>query len=204
MSYGFGNTESDAEAYEEALVALHLPNQLETEVRDMALGQVLAPHPVKHLGWIGRRLPVHCTAAGKPLLAHQPREVLDRNVDFAVDTVREGRSAAAELEHPRALVHPVVQLLDQDERQDRREDGPEQAGLGDVDVELLDLAGELFHVVPVALLDVEVRAAGDGELGRELRVDREQQALAGQRDRQDPDPRRAGDRRAWLLSRSSA
>jgi formiminotetrahydrofolate cyclodeaminase len=34
--------QSDAEAYEEALVALHLPNQLETEVRDMALGQVLA------------------------------------------------------------------------------------------------------------------------------------------------------------------
>jgi DNA-binding IclR family transcriptional regulator len=47
---------------------------------DMAVNidQVLAPHPVKHLGWIGRRLPVHCTAAGKPLLAHQPREALDR------------------------------------------------------------------------------------------------------------------------------
>jgi DNA-binding IclR family transcriptional regulator len=47
---------------------------------DMAVNidQVLAPHPVKHLGWIGRRLPIHCTAAGKPLLAHQPREALDR------------------------------------------------------------------------------------------------------------------------------
>jgi methenyltetrahydrofolate cyclohydrolase len=34
--------QSDADAYLEALAALHLPEQLETEVRDMALGQVLA------------------------------------------------------------------------------------------------------------------------------------------------------------------
>lgn len=41
------------------------------------IDQVLAPNPVKHLGWIGRRLPLHCTAAGKPLLAYQPALVLD-------------------------------------------------------------------------------------------------------------------------------
>lgn len=34
--------QSDAEAYEEALAALHLPDQLEPEVRNMALGKVLA------------------------------------------------------------------------------------------------------------------------------------------------------------------
>jgi formiminotetrahydrofolate cyclodeaminase len=34
--------QSDAEAYEEALAVLHLPDQLEAEVRDMAIGQVLA------------------------------------------------------------------------------------------------------------------------------------------------------------------
>jgi methenyltetrahydrofolate cyclohydrolase len=34
--------QSDAEAYEEALAALHLPEQLEPEVRDLAIGQVLA------------------------------------------------------------------------------------------------------------------------------------------------------------------
>jgi methenyltetrahydrofolate cyclohydrolase len=34
--------QSDADAYLEALAALHLPEQLESEVRDMALGQVLA------------------------------------------------------------------------------------------------------------------------------------------------------------------
>jgi formiminotetrahydrofolate cyclodeaminase len=34
--------QSDAEAYEEALAALHLPDELEPEVRSMALGQVLS------------------------------------------------------------------------------------------------------------------------------------------------------------------
>ena len=38
-----------------------------------------------------------------------------------------------------------------------------------------------------------IRASGDRELRRELRVHGEQQALAGQRDRQHPHPRRAGD-----------
>src|SRR5436189_6281722 len=42
------------------------------------IDQVLAPNPVKHLGWIGRRLPLHCTAAGRPLLAHLPAAVVDR------------------------------------------------------------------------------------------------------------------------------
>ena len=34
--------QSDAEAYEEALAVLHLPDELEAEVRDMAIAQVLA------------------------------------------------------------------------------------------------------------------------------------------------------------------
>lgn len=32
--------------------------------------EVPGPQPVKHIGWVGRRLPLHATAAGKPLLAH--------------------------------------------------------------------------------------------------------------------------------------
>jgi formiminotetrahydrofolate cyclodeaminase len=34
--------QADADAYEEALAALHLPDRLEPQVRDMAIGQVLA------------------------------------------------------------------------------------------------------------------------------------------------------------------
>lgn len=32
--------------------------------------EVPGPQPVKHIGWVGKRLPLHATAAGKPLLAH--------------------------------------------------------------------------------------------------------------------------------------
>ena len=48
------------------------------------------------------------------------------------------------------------------------------------------------HQAPAPL----VGAAGDRELGRELGVHGDQQALAGQRHRQDPDPRRPGHRHA--------
>lgn len=33
---------------------------------------------VKNIGWVGRRMPAHCTAAGKVLLAHLPPEKLER------------------------------------------------------------------------------------------------------------------------------
>ena len=42
------------------------------------IDQVAGPHPVKDLGWIGRRLPLHASAGGKPLLASLPAEQLER------------------------------------------------------------------------------------------------------------------------------
>lgn len=33
------------------------------------VGLVLSPRPIKHMGWIGRRMPIHATAAGKALVA---------------------------------------------------------------------------------------------------------------------------------------
>jgi DNA-binding IclR family transcriptional regulator len=45
------------------------------------IDQVLAPQPVKHLGWIGRRLPLYCTAAGKPLLASFTGPGLERYLE---------------------------------------------------------------------------------------------------------------------------
>ncbi len=41
------------------------------------IDQVPGPHPVKDLGWIGRRLPLHASAGGKPLLASFPAEQLE-------------------------------------------------------------------------------------------------------------------------------
>jgi len=31
-----------------------------------------SPRPIRYVGWIGRRTPLHCTAAGKVLLSHLP------------------------------------------------------------------------------------------------------------------------------------
>lgn len=42
------------------------------------IDQVAGPHPVKDLGWIGRRLPLHASAGGKPLLASLSAEQLER------------------------------------------------------------------------------------------------------------------------------
>ena len=59
--------------------------------------QVLAPQPLKHLGWIGRRLPLHCTAAGKPLLAYQPSETVERLICRPLERYT-----------PRTVVDPTV------------------------------------------------------------------------------------------------
>lgn len=63
------------------------------------IDQVLAPNPVKHLGWIGRRLPLHCTAAGKPLLACLPPE-----------TVRQLLAPPLTQYTPRTITNPAILL----------------------------------------------------------------------------------------------
>ncbi len=39
------------------------------------VGLVLSPRPIKHMGWIGRRMPIHATAAGKALVAWRGDEL---------------------------------------------------------------------------------------------------------------------------------
>lgn len=41
-----------------------------------------SPQPIRYEGWIGRRTPLHCTAAGKVLLAHLPDD--ERSVRLAL------------------------------------------------------------------------------------------------------------------------
>ena len=36
--------------------------------------RVASPRPIRYVGWIGRRTPLHCTAAGKVILAYMPPE----------------------------------------------------------------------------------------------------------------------------------
>ena len=52
------------------------------EVVDVALAP--SPQPIKHVGWIGRQMPIHATAGGKALIAFAPpdefRRILDRRL----------------------------------------------------------------------------------------------------------------------------
>lgn len=36
--------------------------------------RIASPKPIQYVGWIGRRMPLHCTASGKVFLAHLPPE----------------------------------------------------------------------------------------------------------------------------------
>jgi DNA-binding IclR family transcriptional regulator len=78
------------------------------------IDQVLAPNPVKHLGWIGRRLPLHCTAAGRPLLAFQPAPVIDRILAqplarYTPRTITNPMLLRRELDRTRQLGYTIAQ-----------------------------------------------------------------------------------------------
>jgi DNA-binding IclR family transcriptional regulator len=72
------------------------------------IDQVLSPQPVKHLGWIGRRLPLHCTAAGKPLLAHLPLAIQERYLGGTLT-----RYTARTLTNPSQLRRELEQIRTQ-------------------------------------------------------------------------------------------
>jgi DNA-binding IclR family transcriptional regulator len=72
-----------------------------------------SPRPVMHIGWIGRRLPVHATASGKALLAHADgalvTALLARGLErFTPDTITDGDALRAELELVRARGYATV------------------------------------------------------------------------------------------------
>jgi DNA-binding IclR family transcriptional regulator len=78
------------------------------------IDQVLAPQPVKHLGWIGRRLPLFCTAAGKPLLASFSAPGLERYLErplsrFTARTVTNASMVRREMERVRAQGFALAQ-----------------------------------------------------------------------------------------------
>jgi IclR family transcriptional regulator, acetate operon repressor len=84
--------------------------------KDVAVNidEVAGSQPVKHLGWIGRRLPLHCTAAGKPILANLPRkaaeQLLARPLErYTERTITDPTRLLAELDQVRACGYAVAQ-----------------------------------------------------------------------------------------------
>jgi DNA-binding IclR family transcriptional regulator len=72
-----------------------------------------SPRPVMHVGWIGRRLPVHATASGKVLIAHAGEQLLTRVLNaglerFTPETITSARAFRAELELVRTRGYATV------------------------------------------------------------------------------------------------
>jgi DNA-binding IclR family transcriptional regulator len=72
-----------------------------------------SPRPVMHIGWIGRRLPVHATASGKALLAHAGDAIVTDVLagglaQFTPETITDGDALRAELELVRARGYATV------------------------------------------------------------------------------------------------
>jgi DNA-binding IclR family transcriptional regulator len=72
-----------------------------------------SPRPVMHLGWVGRRLPVHATASGKVLVAHADdatrATVLNGTLErFTSETITSSKAFRAELELVRARGYATV------------------------------------------------------------------------------------------------
>ena len=64
-----------------------------------------SPKPIRYEGWIGRRTPLHCTAAGKVLLANLPAEDRAVGVDLPVTSYTSKTVAGKE-----ALLEDLVQV----------------------------------------------------------------------------------------------
>ena len=83
--------------------------------RDVAVNvdQVLGSQTLQHVGWIGRRLPLHCTAAGKPLLAHLAPEDAERLLAqplerYTARTITSAAQLRRELDRVRGQGYVVV------------------------------------------------------------------------------------------------
>jgi DNA-binding IclR family transcriptional regulator len=76
------------------------------------IAQVPSPQMVKHIEWIGRRTPLHCTAVGKVLLAYSPvaeqQDFINRGLPrYTSNTVTGPETLCQELEQVRQQGYAV-------------------------------------------------------------------------------------------------
>lgn len=139
----------------------------------MDLEQFVPPvRSVKNIGWVGRRMPPHCTAAGKVLLAHLPPDKLERFLQSRLErltprTITDPDRLREELERVREQGYAVAE--------EELEDGlnalaaPIYDHAGAVNV-AASLAGPAFRLPPaifphLATLLLETCAKISSELG---------------------------------------
>lgn len=139
----------------------------------MDLEQFAPPvRSVKNIGWVGRRMPPHCTAAGKVLLAHLPPDKLERFLRSRLErltprTITDPDHLREELRRVRAQGYAVAE--------EELEDGlnalaaPIYDHTGAVNA-AVSLAGPAFRMPPavfpqLAALLMETCAAISAEIG---------------------------------------
>lgn len=114
------------------------------------IDQALSTNPVKHLGWIGRRLPLHCSAAGKPLLAFAPRTDIERVlalplVAYTPRTVTDPATMWHELE--RIRVDGVAVAIEEFEPELTAAGAPVRDHRGEV-IATVTVSGPTFRLTP--------------------------------------------------------
>jgi DNA-binding IclR family transcriptional regulator len=129
------------------------------------IDQALSSNPVKHLGWIGRRLPLHCSAAGKPLLAFAPRADIERVlsrplVTYTARTVTDPTTMWREIERIRR--DGVAFAVEEFEPELSAAGAPVRDHRGEV-IATVTVSGPTFRVTPDRLVNVAgmVREAAD-------------------------------------------
>lgn len=97
------------------LVVLDIPTAGAEQGRQVVnLEQFVSPvREVKNIGWVGRRMCAHCTAAGKALLAYLPPEELERALPAQLDrftprTITDLDQLRRELAHVREQGYAVA------------------------------------------------------------------------------------------------
>ena len=112
--------------------------------RDKAVNVAQAPSPqtVKHVGWIGRRDPLHCTAIGKVLLAYSP--VAEQEVIISHGLPRYTPNTMTD---PSLLLHELIQVREQDYAINREEF---EVGLNAIATPIYDHSGEVVAAISIS------------------------------------------------------
>ncbi len=108
----------------------------------VSVAQVPSPQTVKHIGWIGRRDPLHCTAIGKVLLAYSP--VAEQEVIISHGLPRYTPDTITD---PSLLFQELTQVREQDYAIGREEF---ELGLNAIAAPIYDHRGEVVAAISIS------------------------------------------------------
>jgi DNA-binding IclR family transcriptional regulator len=115
---------------------------IKDDVEAVNVAQVPSPQMVKHIEWVGRRTPLHCTAVGKVLLAYSPvaeqQAFINRGLSrYTSNTITEPNTLCQELVRAREQGYAI---------------GSEEfeVGLNEVAAPIRDHSGEVVASISVS------------------------------------------------------